>query len=60
MLRFHVAEGLVLKQHVVHELIPLDRAVRVSVNLHEQLVELLVRHASANYILETLQELQLN
>ena len=58
VLGLHVAERLVLQQHVVHELVPLDGTIRVSVNLHEELVELLVRHRLANDLLETEQKLQ--
>ena len=53
VLSLHVREGLILEQHVVHELIPLDSAARICINLHEQLVELLVRHLLANNILKT-------
>jgi hypothetical protein len=48
----HVAEGLVLEQHVVHKLVPLDTTVGVSVNLHEQLIELLISHLLPNDIFE--------
>jgi len=58
MLGLHIAEGLVLKQHVVHELVPLDGTVGVSVNLHEQLVEFLVGHGLSNDFFETGQKLQ--
>ena len=33
MLSLHVAEGLILKQHIVHEFVPLDEAVAVGVHL---------------------------
>ena len=48
MLLLHGRERCVLDKHVVHELVPVDRATRVSIDSHEQLVELLV--------LETLSE----
>ena len=53
MLGFHVTEGLVLKQHVIHEFIPLDGTVGIGVNLHEQLVEFLISHRLTNDFLET-------
>ena len=52
VLGFHVAEGLVLQQHVIHEFIPLDTSVGVSVNLHEQLIEFFIGHLLADNIFE--------
>jgi hypothetical protein len=61
VLFFHGVEGLVLKEHIVHELVPLHGAVRVSVNAHEQLVKLLGTHVLlANNATEGFNELHNN
>jgi hypothetical protein len=59
VLGFHIRQCLVLKQHIVHELVPLNAAIRVSINFHEELVELLVTHALANDFFKRIEELEL-
>ena len=53
----HVRGRLRLKQHVVCELIPVDGAVAVGVDLHEEVRQLLVREILAQHLAEGLEEL---
>ena len=50
-----------LEQNVVRELIPINSSVGVSINLHEEMCQLLVRHVGAERLdaLEGLYELLL-
>ena len=57
VLLLHGGKSLVLKKHIIHKLMPLDRTVRVRVNLHEKLVELLGSHVLANNLSECLDKL---
>ena len=53
----HVRGRLRLEQHVVCELIPVDGAVAVGVNLHEEVRQLLVREVLAEHLAKGLEEL---
>ena len=53
----HVRGRLRLEQHVVCELIPVDGAVAVGVNLHEEVRQLFVREVLAQHLAEGLEEL---
>ena len=53
----HTRKRLVNQQHVVHKLVPLYTTIRVCVNFHKQLSELLVRHVFTQNIFEIVHEL---
>jgi hypothetical protein len=57
MLLLHALTCLILKQHVVHKLVPFDRAVGIGINPHEQLSQLLLVHVLADNLSESLDEL---
>jgi hypothetical protein len=57
VLLLHGGECLVLKQHIVHELVPVHRPIRISVDFHEKLLQLFHRHVLPNDVSKGFDEL---